>query len=312
MNKKYQISIVIPVYNNRSTIEILCTEIVRILNKNNFNNKFNIILVNDGSTDDSWDIIKRLHLQNPEIFTLINLTKNFGQIPALLSGLSHCDSQCTISMSADLQDTPEIIPKMINAWLNGSKFVIANRKSRDDGFVYNIISNLAWYLIRTFVSKDIPKNGFDYFLIDQKINDYYIKNSDNHTFIQGLLLSYGEKPFLIDYDRKKSEKIKSETSRIRRLKYFMDGLFGYSFLPLRLLTLVGAVVFVITVFYSLYVLIMYFKNGSVVTGWASLIISISFLNGSILMGLGILGEYLSRLITEVRNKPKYIIKEIIN
>jgi len=312
MNKRYEISVVVPVYDNSNTIEKLCNEIIEVLNENNFNGKFNIILVNDGSTDDSWNKIKNLHLQNPEIYTLINLTKNFGQIPALLSGFNHCDSKCTISISADLQDTPKIMPKMINAWQKGSKLVIANRKSRNDGFVYNILSNIAWKLMRIFVSKDIPKYGFDYFLIDEMINDYYIKNSDNHTFIQGLLLSYGEKPFLIDYDRKKRDGEKSKTTRLRRLKYFMDGLFGYSFLPLRLLTFMGGFIFLATIIYSLYVIIMYFKNGAVVPGWASIIISISFLNGLVLLGLGIIGEYLSRLLTEIRNKPKYLIKELIN
>ena len=92
----------------------------------------------------------------------------------------------------------------------------------------------------------------------------------------------------------------------------MDGLFGYSFLPLRLLTFMGGFIFLATIIYSLYVIIMYFKNGAVVPGWASIIISISFLNGLVLLGLGIIGEYLSRLLTEIRNKPKYLIKELIN
>jgi dolichol-phosphate mannosyltransferase len=239
------------------------------------------------------------------------LTKNFGQISALLSGLSNCNSDCVVCISADLQDTPEIIPQMIKAWQEGSKIVIANRRTRDDGLIYNILSYIAWQIIRLFLSKEIPKNGFDYFLIDKKVKDFYIQNSETHSFIQGLILSYGEKPFLIDYDRKSKEGRNLTTSTSRRLKYFIDGIFGYSFIPLRILTVLGCIIFLSTVFYSLYILVMYFNKGAVVSGWASLAISISLLNGLILLGLGIIGEYIIRVLAEVRNRPKYIIKEII-
>jgi glycosyltransferase involved in cell wall biosynthesis len=311
MTSKNIISIIIPVYNNEKTIKRLCNDITNILDKNNHNKKYKIILINDGSTDNSWNEIKLIYAENPKIYKLINLTKNFGQISALLSGLSNCNSDCVVCISADLQDTPEIIPQMIKAWQEGSKIVIANRRTRDDGLIYNILSYIAWQIIRLFLSKEIPKNGFDYFLIDKKVKDFYIQNSETHSFMQGLILSYGEKPFLIDYDRKSKEGRNLTTSTSRRLKYFIDGIFGYSFIPLRILTVLGCIIFLSTVFYSLYILVMYFNKGAVVSGWASLAISISLLNGLILLGLGIIGEYIIRVLAEVRNRPKYIIKEII-
>lgn len=312
MNNENIISIVIPVYNNEKTIKQLCNDITNILDKNNYNKKYNIILINDGSTDNSWNEIKLIYAENPKIYKLINLTKNFGQLSAILSGLSNCNSNCVVCISADLQDTPEIIPQMIKAWQEGSNIVIANRKSRDDGIIYNILSQIAWKIIRLFISKDIPKNGFDYFLIDKKVKDFYIQNSETHSFIQGLILSYGEKPFLIDYDRKKSNQGPNlTTSTSRRFQYFIDGIFGYSFLPLRMLTILGSAVFLSTILYTLYIFIMYFNKGAVVTGWSSLAISIALLNGLILFGLGIIGEYLIRILGEVRNRPKYVIKEII-
>lgn len=311
MNSENIISIIIPIYNNEKTVKQLCNDITNILDKNNYNKKYKIILINDGSTDNSWNEIKLIYAENPKIYKLINLTKNFGQLSAILSGLNNCNSNCVVCISADLQDTPEIIPQMIKAWQEGSKIVIANRRSRDDGLIYNMLSYIAWQIIRLFLSKEIPKNGFDYFLIDKKVKDFYIQNSETHSFMQGLILSYGEKPFLIDYDRKSKEGSSLTTSTSRRLKYFIDGIFGYSFIPLRILTILGSIVFLSTVFYTLYILVMYFNKGAVVSGWASLAISISLLNGLILLGLGIIGEYLIRVLAEVRNRPKYIIREII-
>lgn len=306
-----KVSIVIPVFQNESVIAKTFDTVSAVLDPHSDELSYNFVLVNDGSTDQSWQALQRLQEEKPEQITLINFTRNFGQLPALLAGYAHADGDCVVSISADLQDPPELIWDMVCAWKRGEKLVVANRIARNDGIIQDTISNICWGVFRRYVFQDIPKGGFDFFLMDREIKDYYVRDPEQNIFIQGRLLFYGYKPFVIPYERMKRISGKSQTNLGRKLKYFIDAFAAYSFLPLRLMSAIGIILFLIAIISSVAITWRVFFYGSPVEGWASLMIVLLLLSGVQMLSLGIIGEYLWRNIEETRKRPHYIVDKFI-
>lgn len=307
MQKK--ISVVIPVYQNAGSIEMACREVATALDNHSSKVDYEFVIVNDGSTDASWEILLKMHAHEPRRFNLINLTRNFGQLSALLAGYSNAVGDCVISMAADMQDPPEIISKMVSAWIEGNKLVIANRIARNDGYLANFISNFSWGLLRRYVLPTLPKGGFDFFLMDKEIRNYYVDNPEQHIFMQGRLLYYGIKPFAIPYERQKRLHGKSQTTLAKKIKYLIDGFAGYSYIPLRVISITGIFAFLLSVVAALIIIWYTYAKGSPVSGWASLMVVMLFLNGMQMLAFGVIGEYLWRNIEETRKRPAYIISE---
>jgi glycosyltransferase involved in cell wall biosynthesis len=303
-----KLTIVIPVYQNAGSIEATCRAATAALEAHTVD--YNFVLVNDASTDGSWDVMQRLQLERQDKFTIIKFTRNFGQIAALLAGYTYADGDCIVSMAADMQDPPQIIAGMVDAWLKGHKLVVAGRIARDDGVVADFVSNFAWNILKRYAVPNLPKGGFDYFLMDKQIRDYFINNPEQHIFIQGRLLYYGCEPYVIQYERQKRLSGKSQTTFSRKLKYLIDGFIGYSFTPLRVLSITGIVISLFSIIIAAIICWYVLAKGSKVEGWASMMVAMLFLNGIQLMALGVIGEYLWRNIEESRKRPHYIIGEI--
>lgn len=306
-----KVSVVIPIFQNEGVVAQTCSAVSSVLDPHLDELSYNLILVNDGSTDQSWQVLRKLQEEKPEQITLINFTRNFGQLSALLAGYVHADGDCVVSISADMQDPPELIWDMICAWKRGEKLVVANRIARSDGIIQDTVSNICWEVFRRYVFRDIPKGGFDFFLMDREIKDYYVHDPEQNIFIQGRLLFYGYKPFVIPYERKKRTFGKSQTKLGRKIKYFIDGFAAYSFLPLRVMSAIGILLFFIAIISSIAITWRVYFYGSPVEGWASLMIVLLLLSGLQMLSLGIIGEYLWRNIEETRKRPHYIIKNII-
>ncbi len=305
-----KVSVVIPIFQNEGIIAQTCSVVYSVLDPHWDELSYNLILVNDGSTDQSWQVLQRLQEEKPEHITIINFTRNFGQVSALLAGYAHADGDCVVSMSADLQDPPELIWDMVCAWKLGEKLVVANRIARNDGIIQDTISNICWGVFRRYVFQDIPRGGFDYFLMDREIKDHYVCDPEQNIFLQGRLIFYGYKPFVIPYERMKRPYGKSQTNMGRKLKYFIDGFAGYSFLPLRVMSAIGILLFFIAIISSAVIAWRVIFHGSPVEGWASLMIVLLLLSGIQMLSLGIIGEYLWRGIEETRKRPHYIIKNV--
>jgi glycosyltransferase involved in cell wall biosynthesis len=248
---------------------------------------------------------------NTAQYSLIRLRRNFGQISALLAGYRHAQGDCIISMAADLQDPPEIAPKLFDAWLNGAKLVIGARKSRDDGLITNTVSKFAWDLLRKYCAPGLPRGGFDYYLMDNQLRKDIISSQEKNIFLQGRLLFYGYETVVIYYDRKKRIKGVSQTSISKKIKYFLDAFISSTYLPLRIMSLIGLTIFLLSLIAIALITTSIFAYGTVVHGWASTIVAILFLSGIQMLSLGILGEYIWRGIEEVRNRPSYLIDELI-
>lgn len=308
MSKK--VTVVIPVYQNAGSIELTCRGVSAAFEKHADKVDYNFVLVNDASTDGSWEYLQRLQAEYQDRVTIIKFTRNFGQVAALLAGYTYADGDCIVSMAADMQDPPQTISAMVDAWLLGHKLVVAARIARDDGAINDFISNVAWKILRQYAVPNLPKGGFDYFLMDKEIRDYYISNPEQHIFIQGRLLYYGCDPYIIPYERQKRLSGKSRTVFSKKFKYFIDGFIGYSFIPLRAISLIGIAFSLIAMIAAIIISWYVFTKGSRVEGWASLMVVILFLNGIQLMAFGVIGEYLWRNIEESRKRPHYVISEI--
>ncbi len=312
MNGRPKLSVVIPVYQNQRTLAATCSAVDAVLAPHATEIDYEFVCVNDGCTDDSWNELCQLQRAAPPgRFRLIKLTRNFGQLPALLAGYRHALGNCVVTISADLQDPAELIWDMVAAWQQGQLLVVAARARRNDGFLYNLVAGTCWRIFRRIAVPKIPKGGFDFFLMDRKVCDYFVQNPEQNLFLQGRLLFFGAEPHVIAYERRARAEGRSRTSLARNLKYFIDGIAGYSYLPVRLMSLAGLVLFSLSILASLIIAMYVLLYGSRVEGWASLIIVILGLQGLQMLFMGVIGEYLWRTLDEIRKRPHYLIESVL-
>jgi polyisoprenyl-phosphate glycosyltransferase len=304
-----KISIVIPVFQNELNIAPTYEALKSEMEKIDFF-EFEIVFVNDGSTDNSWHELLQVYNADPERITLINLLRNFGQVPALLAGFANATGDCVIAMSADLQDPPAVILEMIEEWNRGHKLVVATRESRRDGYLNRVTSQVFYRLMRKFAIPNMPVGGYDFFLIDRSIVELLLQMDERNPFLQGQILWMGHPPKLIHYERRKRELGKSQWSLSRKIKYFIDGFVAYSFFPIRLVSVVGIAVFFFGLILSAIIAVQTILWGTKSVGWSSLMVALLTLNGLQMMMIGVMGEYLWRNFDETRKRPLYLIENI--
>lgn len=304
-----RISIVIPVYQNEPNIaptyEALTSEMAK---SNRF--EFEIVFVNDGSTDNSWEELLKVYNADQEHVTLINLLRNFGQVPALLAGFANASGDCVVAMSADLQDPPGVVLQMAEEWERGHKLVVATRESRQDSYLNKVTSKLFYRLMRKFALPSMPLGGYDFFLIDRSIVELLLRMDERNRFLQGQILWLGHRPKLILYERRKRELGKSQWSMSRKIKYFIDGFVAYSFFPIRLVSVAGIAVFFLGIILSAIIAVQTILFGTKAVGWSSLMVALLTLNGLQMMMIGVMGEYLWRNFDETRKRPLYLIESV--
>jgi glycosyltransferase involved in cell wall biosynthesis len=309
MNKK--ISIVIPVYCNQESLKILFERLI-LLEKNlksNYKLATEIIFIDDGSYDNSWDVLLLIKNIRPST-KVIRLTRNFGGVHAVKIGFQNLTGDAFTMLAADLQDPPELILDMANQWLKGNKFVICEREIRNDSFLKILFSNIYYKIIRLLVIKDYPMGGFDMALMD-KVFLPYLQKAAKSSFPPILAYWLGFKPFVIKYARGIRMHGKSRWSFKKRLNTFFDVFFGFSINPIRFISIVGTLVSLLSFVYGLFIFFSVFANGIKVPGYTSIMVLISFLLGMIILMLGIIGEYLWRVLDEVNGRPEAVISEIL-
>ena len=304
-----KVSIVIPVFQNELNIAPTYQALKSALEKaSGFD--YEIVFVNDGSTDNSWTELRKVYDADPERITLINLLRNFGQVPAMLAGFANATGDCIVSMSADLQDPPSLVLQMLDEWESGHKLVVATRESRNDGFVNKLTSKMFYRLMRKFALPNMPLGGYDFFLIDRSIVELLLRMDERNRFIQGQILWLGHRPKLIMYERRKRDLGRSQWSLSRKIKYFIDGFVAYSFFPIRLVSVMGILVFFVGIILSAIIAVETILFGTRAVGWSSLMVALLTLNGLQMMMIGIMGEYLWRNFDETRKRPLYLIEHV--
>lgn len=302
-----KISIVVPVYYNADTLELLYEDMKeKILGKLG---DYEIVFVDDGSGDDSWQVMNRLKARDPHII-LVRLSRNFGEHAALLAGLSVCTGDCAVTKQADLQEDSGIILEMYESWKQGNKVVLAVRKERKENPVKVFFANMYYSLIRRIVNKNMPIGGCDCYLIDRKVIEVLERLDEKNSSLTLQVLWTGFRTDKIYFVRQDREIGKSRWTLSKKVKLVMDSVMSFSYFPLRFMSCLGIIFNILAVIQLIIVLVEKFTKGTPIAGWASLMCVILCASGIIMLMLGILGEYIWRTLDAARTRPPYIIDEI--
>lgn len=266
-----------------------------------------VVFVDDGSGDRSFERLCELQARVPERVRVVKLSRNFGQTSAILAGFRTARGACCVVMSADLQDPPDLIPEMVRRWRNGSRIVLATRSSRGDGALSRWGSRLFYRLMRRYALPNMPPGGFDFFLVDRKVVGLVNRIEEKNTFLQGQILWTGFTPDVIPYRRRAREIGTSRWTLSKKLKYFIDGFATYTVAPIRLISVVGLIVSLLSFSYAGLIVAAYFLRGTPIEGWSPIMVSILGLSGVQMLMLGIIGEYLWRSYHETRRLPNFVV-----
>ena len=300
-----KITVLIPIHNEEGNLTNLLAQLTAILTPWNYE----IICIDDGSTDNTLDVLKQLHANNTRI-NYLSFSRNFGHQSALRAGYHYASGDCVICMDGDLQHPPELIPHMIQKWKEGYDIVNTTRKdSAKTGFFKRLTSSFFYTLINKLSDIKIKEGSADFRLIDKSIVEIIRNFQESPLFLRGIISWLGFKQYYMDYvpDQRTWGKTKYSVSRICR--FAINGITSFSIKPLRLSALIGAFVAVLAFIYGLYAIYGKLVLKDTVPGWTSTLIVISFIGGLQLLMIGILGEYIGKLFIESKRRPDYIVRE---
>ena len=302
-------SIIIPVYHNELNLPDTVPQLLA-LKSNMPSYDLELIFVDDGSKDQSLSLLLEFQRHHPREIKVVKLTRNFGSMAAIQAGFMVAGGECVGMISADLQDPPEIFLDMLDHWEKGSKAVFAIRQDREEQPLQKVFSNTYYSLIRKFAIEEYPNGGFDFFLVDRQVVTEINRIREKNTNIMTLIYWLGYAPVMIPYIRRQRTKGKSRWTLSKKIKLFIDTFVGFSFFPIRVLSVIGLLVAMGSFFYGAFVLIYWLFFGEVVKGWVPTIMVLTFTSGLQMAMLGVLGEYLWRTLDEVRRRPHFVIDEI--
>lgn len=302
-----ELSVIIPVFNEASNLTVLTDRLTNALNSPPAT--YELLFINDGSTDDSLDIIKSLHRKDSRV-KYIDLSRNFGHQIAVSAGLDACTGKMVCIIDADLQDPPELIPTMIDTMRQGYQVVYARRKSRSGESAFKRWTASVFYrIMATLTTIDIPLDSGDFRLMDREIVEVLRQMPEKNKFLRGQIAWAGFRQTHIEYDRDARMAGQSGYSFRKMLRLALDGITSFSNVPLKLVTYFGILISLFAFFAALFVLYSIYVIKDFVPGWGSLLISILFIGGVQMIAIGIIGEYLSRMHQNLLNRPLYVIRE---
>jgi dolichol-phosphate mannosyltransferase len=304
-------TIVMPVYYNEGSLTPLVQTIELEVIRNNPGLSFELIFVDDGSGDGSLAELRSLRESNDSLIRVVKLTRNFGQVSALLAGFSLAKGKCVVAISADGQDPPRLINEMLRGYFEESyEVVVCARADRDESFYRKATSWAFYALMRRLSFPQMPEGGFDLVLLGRRALEAFLRNRDANLFLQGHLLWMGFRTKFLHYHRLQRTAGKSRWTFAKKLTYLIDGVMGYSYFPLRFISFVGVMVSSVGFLYAMVVLLVWLIHGNPVKGWTPLVILVLVLGGTQMLMLGIIGEYLWRTLSQVRNRDPYIIEAV--
>ncbi|MBL0308922.1 MAG: glycosyltransferase family 2 protein [Bacteroidetes bacterium] len=307
MSHSIEISVVIPVYNEKENIKILYDELSRVLN--NFEFRSEVIFVDDGSVDDTFGTIRNLINSNMVQVKAISLSRNFGHQIALTAGLEQAKGKVAISLDGDMQHPPSVIPELYKKYLDGYDIVNTIRRDDEKVGVFKQMSSGLFYKIFNFLSPTrIESATADFRLLSRKALDAFLQFPEKDRFIRGMVVWMGFSQTYISYKADARRKGNSKFTLLKMLSLSLNAITSFSSAPLKIPLLMGGVVFFISVFYIFFALWRY-AHGATIPGWTSLLVSVLFLGSVQLISIGILGVYLGRIFNETKSRPLYFVKE---
>ena len=305
------LSVIVPVYYNADSLPILYQRLCAVEQtlQQTHGVGLQLIFVNDGSRDASQAALLEIKRQRPDA-TIVRLSRNFGAVHASRTGFQFVNGDAFLILAADLQDPPELLLEMVPRWLDGSKFVIAVRASREDPWMSRAYSWIYYRLLRSLVLPGYPERGFDIALMDRAMLEP-MRNCSKNAFTPLLAYWLGFEPDVVSYHRPRREHGRSGWSFTKKVKAFFDVMLGFSATPIRLISAVGVLVAGASFAYGVSVIVSALFGNIPVSGYAALASLITFLLGTIIIMLGIIGEYLWRIFDEVNRRPESVIDEVL-
>jgi glycosyltransferase involved in cell wall biosynthesis len=303
------VSVVAPVYNEEETLPHFYRRVVTALE--DLGDPFELVLVNDGSSDGSYAVMRALHMRDPRV-RVVNFSRNFGHQAAISAGLEHARGQAVVIIDSDLQDPPELILEMVRRWRAGAEVVYAQRARRAGETRFKLLTASLFYrLIARITAVTIPRDTGDFRLLDRAVVDQLVALREHHRFMRGLSAWVGFRQEAVRYER--AERFAGVTKYPLRkmIRFSLDAITGFSFAPLQLATTFGFVLASSSLLAIVVAAILRLTTGAIV-GQASTLILVLSLGGIQLIFLGVLGEYLGRIYDEVRGRPLYIVHDVLD
>lgn len=304
-----KLSIIIPVYYSADTLEDCYEDLAKCVLPEI--GSYEIIFVDDGSGDNSWEICKSLAGKDRNI-RLVKLSRNFGSHAACYAGLSICVGDCATIKAADCQEPASLILDMHRSWKKGNKVVLAVREGREDSFSQKAFANLYYGLVRRFVSEKMPKAGFDCYLLDRKAIEALKLLDERNSAITLQILWTGFKIGMVSYTRLARQKGVSRWTLHKKIKLVLDSFVTFSNAPVRFVELLGVLFAVGAAIWGSVLIFLRITGIIPEAGYTPLMVTILFSSGIIMLSLGILGEYIWRILDVAQNRPVYFIEEEIN
>jgi dolichol-phosphate mannosyltransferase len=302
-------SIVIPLFNEEDNIPELYRRLTKVMS--GLGEPYELIFINDGSRDQSLELLKNLCNLDSNV-RVINLTRNFGHQRAISAGLEYTRGQAVIVMDGDLQDPPEVIPDFINKWREDFQVVYAIREKRKEHFLKRFLYHMFYLIINTISRTDMPLDAGDFCLMDRCVVNELVILPEKNRFVRGLRSWVGFRQIGLAYERDARFAGKSKFTLNKLVSLALDGLISFSYLPLRLATMLGFGVSILSLLAAVYYVIKKLTVGLQPPGFATLTVLLLFLGGVQMITIGIMGEYIGHILDEVKGRPTYVVQQVFD
>jgi polyisoprenyl-phosphate glycosyltransferase len=302
-----ELSVVIPVYNEEENLAVLYSRLVAVLDAEHID--FEIVFVDDGSHDDSLHRLRELEATEKRV-VLIELARNFGHQVAITAGLDFARGKAIAVMDADLQDPPEVLPEFLAKWREGHDVVYAIREKRKESWLKRICYAAFYRVLRRVADIDIPLDAGDFCVMDRRIVDLLKSMPERSRFIRGIRSWVGLNQVGLPFERHARHAGTTKYSVSRLMLLALDGLISFSFVPLRIITVIGLIVSFLSLLMAVFFFVKKLIYGLSPPGFASIITSIFFLAGVQLITLGVIGEYVGRIFEEAKRRPIYVLRRV--
>lgn len=304
-----KISLIVPAYNEEDSVELFYREASRIADSLSARYEFEFLFINDGSTDHTIDILRRLRKSDKRV-RYVDLSRNFGKETGMLAGFDHALGDAVIIIDCDLQEPPEVIPQMIEKWEEGYQDVYGRRRVRHQKATKRIPSKIYHKLLATLASENLSEDAGDFRLLDRRCVDALRQMRETQRYTKGMYgwIGFDKAPVEYDVMPRAAGTTKWTTRKLAHLA--INGITSHSVVPLRLASYAGLSVSLVAFIYLIYVVVKAIAIGDPVAGYPSLMAVLLFLGGFILLALGIIGEYLGRIFIESKQRPVYFVKSV--
>ena len=314
-SENIKLAIIVPCLDEQEilthTQTVLSNIILKLINQNIISIDSKIIYIDDGSEDGTWKVIEDMLAYN-EIICGIKLTKNYGHQNALYAAFNETVNlfDIFITIDADLQDDPELIPKMIHCYQSGSDIVYGVRESRNTDSIFKLLSaDLFYRLINVFGAKLIPHHA-DFRLLSNKVINSIIQYSETNLFLRGIVIDIGYESSKVFYTRTSRKYGESKYTLLKMISFAWNGFTSFSAAPLRWILYLGVIMSMFSIFGMLWIISVYFM-GKTIQGWSSIIIMVLFFGGINMFALGVIGEYIRKIFIETKKRPLYLVEKKI-